>query len=91
MKHSINIENLKCGGCANTIVKGLTALGGVTQVEVDHDQSAVRFMADPQHLAAVKEKLAAMGYPEQGSVTGFTAGLATAKSFVSCAIGRVQS
>jgi len=91
MNHVIEIENLKCGGCANTIVKGLTALSGVTQVEVDHDQSAVRFMADPQHLAAVKEKLAAMGYPERGSVTGLTAGIATAKSFVSCAIGRVQS
>jgi len=57
MNHVIEIENLKCGGCANTIVKGL----------------------------------AAMGYPERGSVTGLTAGIATAKSFVSCAIGRVQS
>jgi len=31
-----------------------------------------------------------MGYPEHGSVTGLDAGLANAKSFVSCAIGRVS-
>ena len=31
----------------------------------------------------------AMGYPEKGSVSGLTAGLVNAKSFVSCAIGRM--
>jgi copper chaperone len=35
-------------------------------------------------------KLKSMGYPEQGSVSGLNAGLANAKSFVSCAIGRVS-
>jgi len=35
-------------------------------------------------------KLKSMGYPEQGSVSGLDAGLANAKSFVSCAIGRVS-
>jgi copper chaperone len=34
--------------------------------------------------------LKSMGYPEYGSVTGLDAGLANAKSFVSCAIGRVS-
>jgi len=35
-------------------------------------------------------KLKSMGYPEQGSVSGLDAGLANAKSFGSCAIGRVS-
>jgi copper chaperone len=35
-------------------------------------------------------KLKSMGYPEHGSISGLDAGLANAKSFVSCAIGRVS-
>jgi hypothetical protein len=31
-----------------------------------------------------------MGYPEHGSVSGLEAGLTNAKSFVSCAIGRMS-
>ena len=91
MKHSIQIENLKCGGCATTITHGLTAMEGVTEVLVDHEQNRVTFSADLSKLSLVKEKLASLGYPQQGSVSGLTAGLATAKSFVSCAIGRVKS
>ena len=39
---------------------------------------------------AIAAKLKSMGYPEYGSVSGLDAGLANAKSFVSCAIGRVS-
>jgi copper chaperone len=39
---------------------------------------------------ALITKLKSMGYPEQGSVTGLDAGLANAKSFVSCVIGRIS-
>jgi hypothetical protein len=35
-------------------------------------------------------KLRSMGYPEKDSLSGIDAGLATAKSLVSCAIGRVS-
>lgn len=84
----IEIENLKCGGCANSIVKGLSQLPGVSQVEVDQDHSLVKFEAAEARRAEVADKLRSMGYPEKGSVEGISAGLANAKSFVSCAIGR---
>ena len=84
----IEIENLKCGGCANSIVKGLTQLPGVIHVEVDHDHDLVKFEAPEEMRAQIADKLLAMGYPEKGSVEGISAGLANAKSFVSCAIGR---
>jgi copper chaperone len=38
------------------------------------------------HAAAV---LAKLGYPEKGSLEGLKAVAATAKSFVSCAVGRM--
>ena len=46
--------------------------------------------ADDSLRDAIAAKLKSMGYPEYGSVSGLDAGLANAKSFVSCAIGRVS-
>jgi copper chaperone len=86
----IEIENLKCGGCARSIVKGLAEVPGVSDVEVDHVLQQVRFSGDPAIRARVADKLRAMGYPEKGSLHGLQAGVANAKSFVSCAIGRMS-
>lgn len=85
----IQIENLKCGGCANTIVKGLSAMDGVTDVLVNNDTNQVSLTASEALRPAVLDKLRSMGYPEVGSISGIASGIATAKSFVSCAIGRV--
>jgi copper chaperone len=85
----IQIENLKCGGCANTIAKGLVAIDGVTDVVVNNETNHVSMNANEALRPAVLDKLRAMGYPEVGSVSGLASGIATAKSFVSCAIGRV--
>ena len=35
MSFEIEVENIKCGGCAASIVKGLQALEGVTSASVD--------------------------------------------------------
>ncbi len=87
---TIEIENLKCGGCENTIVKGLKAIMGVQTVTVDQVNKSVVLDADPNVRQQIVEKLLAMGYPEKGSVAGLDKGIATAKSFVSCAIGRIS-
>lgn len=86
----IEIENLKCGGCENSIRKGLASIGEISDVVVDQDNKLVRFKGEASVRTAVVNKLRSMGYPEKGMLTGFDAGLANAKSFVSCAIGRVS-
>ena len=85
----IQIENLKCGGCANTISKGLSAIDGVTDVVVHNETNSVSMDASDALRPAVLDKLRSMGYPEAGSISGLASGIATAKSYVSCAIGRV--
>ena len=85
----IEIDNLKCGGCARSIQKGLAELPGVSDVEVDRDLQLVRFKGTQDIRSQVADKLRAMGYPEKGSLHGLQAGVANAKSFVSCAIGRM--
>ena len=85
----IEIENLKCGGCEKSILKGLATMEEISDVEVDREHKLVRFSGDQSVRGNVVNKLRSMGYPEKGSVAGLEAGLTNAKSFVSCAIGRM--
>lgn len=86
----IHVENIKCGGCEKSIVKGLGAIEGLSNIVIDRYQQLVSVTADAALRDTIAAKLKSMGYPERGSVTGLDAGLANAKSFVSCAIGRVS-
>ena len=86
----IEVENVKCGGCERSILKGLSTINGLSDVVVDREHQTVRFSGQKDLRAAVAEKLHSMGYPEKGSAQGLNASFANAKSFVSCAIGRVS-
>lgn len=86
----IEIDNLKCGGCEKSILKGLAAVKEITDVVIDREHQLVQFTGDERSRPKVADKLRAMGYPEKGSLSGMGAGLANAKSLVSCAIGRVS-
>lgn len=86
----IQVENIKCGGCEKSIIKGLSSIEGLSNIVIDRDQQMVSVNADDSLREVLISKLKSMGYPEHGSVTGLDAGLANAKSFVSCAIGRVS-
>ncbi|NQV78361.1 MAG: heavy-metal-associated domain-containing protein [Lutibacter sp.] len=86
---TIEILNLKCGGCANTVKKGIIAIEGVNKVEVNVETSEVTIDAiDELVIASVKNKLSSMGYPEVGDDNTI---IHKAKSFVSCATGRMTS
>lgn len=86
---TLEILNLKCGGCANSIKKGLLTVEGVSDVTVDLETSKVTIdSADETVVSKIKEKLSAMGYPEVGDANTL---LHKAKSFVSCATGRMTS
>lgn len=86
----IEIENLKCGGCARSILKGLAELPGIKDAEVDVERQMVKCVGDEASRTQVADKLRSMGYPERGTLHGLSAGVAGAKSFVSCAVGRLS-
>ncbi len=91
MKISIEVENIRCGGCANTITKKLMSLDGVENVEIAIDDQVVTIETENESNRDIYiDALFAMGYPEQGSVEGMTALKEKAKSVVSCAIGKVS-
>ncbi len=88
MKTTITIENLKCGGCAATIKKGIASLESITDVTVLVGTSEVTVTATKEVRQAVKEKLAAMGYPEMGDANTLRH---KATSYVSCAVGKMTA
>jgi copper chaperone CopZ len=59
----ILVANVKCGGCADTIKAGLGTVSGVESVDVDVAEGAVTVALASATLAAVKDKLADLGYP----------------------------
>ncbi len=86
---TINILNLKCNGCASTIKKGLLSLDGVSEVEVTLENSEIKINEVTENLfKTVKEKLSKMGYPEVGDANTL---IHKAKSFVSCASGKMST
>tara|TARA_R110002051_G_scaffold48308_2_gene95352 strand:- start:107363 stop:107632 length:270 start_codon:yes stop_codon:yes gene_type:complete len=88
MTSVIPIQNLKCGGCAKTIISKLEEIPNITNVTVSVQSSSVSFHALKQEdITTVKSKLKSIGYPsfdEENSV------LSKAKSFVSCATGKLS-
>lgn len=84
----IQVENIKCNGCANSIKTGLLKLEGVKEVSVDIEKGTIHIEGDASiNKEQVISKLHSMGYPEPGKGSGLT----TETSFVSCMIGRVTS
>lgn len=84
------VDNIKCGGCAGTIRRALTAIDGVSAVTVDVEQGSVSFVAEEIRWPQVSAKLSALGYPPSGSLSGLSAVGASARSVVSCAIGKLH-
>ncbi len=88
MKASVIVQNLKCNGCAKTIVSKLSELENITHVNVDKDTSTVSFTyQDVNEALLVKEHLKSLGYP---SIDEENTILSKARSFVSCATGKMS-
>ncbi|MDB4107139.1 heavy-metal-associated domain-containing protein [Bacteroidia bacterium] len=84
---TLNIANIKCGGCAHSITTKLTDIDGVEDVKVDFDNGTVDLSY--KNLAtrsAVIDKLSAMGYPEATAENGL---LMQAKSYANCMVGKI--
>ncbi len=91
MEQTIDVENIKCGGCANTIRKKLTETFSPDSIEIDVEQNRITLSADALDMESVEETLRSIGYPKRGTAEGLDNVKAKAVSFVSCAIGRMDN
>lgn len=88
MRKTIEIQNLKCGGCANTVITKLNTLETISNVEVEIETFKVSFdYTSSNDLTLVEKKLIQLGYPPVGLDNTITS---KAKSFVSCAVGKIS-
>lgn len=85
MTHTYRIQNIRCGGCANTIRRRMAEAGFEVLDVRPADHAVVVAEPGPDRIAAGAAILKALGYPlmdEDSGVGDF------ARSVVSCAIGR---
>ncbi|MDB4590158.1 cation transporter [Flavobacteriaceae bacterium] len=88
MTTTIKIQNLKCGGCANTIIKKVSDIENVTNVNVNVAESTVTFDSLGQNeITLVRHKMAVLGYPADGENNSV---VSKAKSYFSCASGKIS-
>jgi len=88
MKATIIVQNLKCGGCARTITNKLSEMENISEVQVFPNTSTVSFTyEDSGDALIVKDKLKDLGYPSIDTKNTLTS---KAKSFVSCATGKIS-
>jgi len=85
MEQQFEVENIKCGGCMNSIKTALLKLDGVTDVSIDKEIDTVT-VTGTMNREDVVNKLNDLGYPEKGNNTL----IRKAKSYVNCAIGRMS-
>ena len=81
MNLDIQVENIKCVGCANSIEKKIRAISGVIDFVVDIENGRVLVSGESIDRDKVIQELTHMGYPEAGSVEGLKAAAKKAKSY----------
>lgn len=94
MIQTFEVDNVRCGGCANTITKALHEAGfqGIN-VDLSCEPRKVTVEAvDEAQLAQFSTILRKLGYPLTDIENGLIEDtVLKAKSFVSCAVGKFGS
>jgi len=92
MRETFQVINVKCGGCASTLKSKLFDEFGEIDVNLEKDPREITLDIDDEKVTLLAEKLKGLGYPLVGEDMGFVEGTtAKAKSFVSCAVGKMNS
>ncbi len=92
MKQTFEVLNVKCGGCANTLIKSLKEEFGDVEVNLELHPRQITLDIEDEQKEALKLKLRSLGYPlTTDELSGLQKATTTAKSFVSCAIGKMNS
>lgn len=86
MEMTITVQNLRCGGCVNTITTKISEMENIQDVKVDRETSTVSFQyTESEDALKVKNKLKKLGYPEIDDKNSL---MTKASSMVSCASGK---
>ncbi|SFV68639.1 Heavy metal transport/detoxification protein [hydrothermal vent metagenome] len=92
MQRIFKVMNVKCGGCANTLKKALLEDFGEVSVDLEKEPREISVEISEEKVLDLRHRLKSLGYPmsdeDLSTIESFTS---TAKSFVSCAIGKIDA
>ncbi len=89
MQQIFEVQNVKCGGCANTLITALKEEFGDVTVDLEVNPRKITLDIEDNKKEDLKLKLRSLGYPlTSDELSGFDKAATTAKSFVSCAVGK---
>lgn len=91
MLQRFKLLNVKCQGCAKTLKKSLLNDFGTVEVDLSVDPREIVLEISDDKIANLKAKCKSLGYPfadeDLDTIENISA---KAKSFVSCAIGKME-
>lgn len=87
----LEVENIRCGGCVNTITRKLMSDERIKEVKVDIEAQTITVNSEEDVKESAQALLFSLGYPVRGSVQGLESLKEKARSVVSCAIGRMDN
>ena len=94
MLETIEVDNIRCEGCANTITKALES-EGFTSIQINLLCEPRKVTVELQNealLAQFRTILRKLGYPFSDEKVGLVDNTTLkAKSFVSCAVGKFST
>ncbi len=91
-RKTFKVHNVKCGGCAGTLTKDLLKDFGEVIVNLDVEPREITLDIEENKKEELKLKLRSLGYPLiTDELSTFQTVSTTAKSFVSCAIGKIDN
>lgn len=91
MKQVFRLDNVKCNGCANSLKKALKEEFGEVEINLDVLPREITVDILDEKIEILKVKCKSLGYPFADENLSTIDQLSTkAKSFVSCAIGKME-
>lgn len=92
MKQTFEVFNVKCGGCAATLKNKLANEFGEVEVNLEVIPRKITLNIEDKDMDKLSKALRNLGYPLASEEMSFMDNTsAKAKSFVSCAIGKMNS
>ena len=92
MKQTYQVENVKCGGCASTLKSKLLDSYGEVEVNLETMPREITLEVKETQVQALRNALRGLGYPmSDEKLNLFETGSTKAKSFVSCAVGKIDN
>jgi len=92
MKQTFEVINVKCSGCASTLKTSLAEEFGEVDVNLEVEPRQITLDIEESNIPALRTSLKKLGYPmSDEDLTTIEEFSTTAKSFVSCAVGKMNT